>query len=204
MSRSLREILAIGGLGVAVLVGPPAVHFRPVSGHRAAQGAGVTAALRRIETSVDPCGETATMLAVLERLDGCRYEIRTSATAERNLFDRHATITWNPELRSELEPSCDRDPTASLLHELVHAVDECEGRNPGEHELDAVRIENIYRRAAGLCQRTRYGDDVLPASMTRQCERDRCTCALPHQPAEGPVIVRAPARENVAADSTAR
>jgi len=159
---------------------------------------GVSDALRRIETSVDPCGETATMRAVLERLGDCGYEIHVSATADRNLFDRHATIIWNPELRSELEPSCDRDPTASLLHELVHALDECEGRNPGEHELDAVRIENIYRRAVGLCQRTRYGDDPLPASMTRRCAPEGCSCTVPP---DAPTVVRAPASERMAADS---
>jgi len=53
--------------------------------------------------------------------------------------------------------------------ELVHALDACEGRNPCEHELEAVRVENVYRRAAGLCQRTRYGDVPLPASMTNYC-----------------------------------
>ena len=63
-----------------------------------------------------------------------------------------------------------RDPTASLLHEIVHAVHDCEGLDPGAHELDAVRIENIYRRAAGLCQRTGYGDVPLPAAMVRVCD----------------------------------
>jgi hypothetical protein len=43
-----------------------------------------------------------------------------------------------------------RDPTASLVHELAHAAQDCSGLNPGEHELEAVRIENIYRRASGL------------------------------------------------------
>jgi hypothetical protein len=159
----------------------------------------VTAALRRIEASVDPCGETATVHALLRKLEACRYDIRTSVTAERNLYDRRA-ITWNPDLRSELEPSCDRDPTASLLHELVHALDACDGRNPGERELEAVRIENIYRRAAGLCQRTRYGSDPLPASMVRECTPGRCTCTAPSAP-ETPTMVHAPLGERVAADS---
>jgi hypothetical protein len=86
------------------------------------------------------------------------------------------TIGWNPALRSELEPGRDgdpgeplrRDPTASLLHELVHAAHDCQGLNPGEHEFEAVRIENIYRRAAGLCQRPGYGDEPLPASAVRE------------------------------------
>ena len=196
MPRSLAEMLAIASLVLAVLVAPPAARPGPVPHRRTG---GVAAAIRRIETSVDPCGETSTVLAVLERLDGCGYQIRTSATAERNLFDRDA-ITWNPELRSELEPSCDRDPTASLLHELVHALDACDGRNPGERELEAVRIENIYRRAAGLCQRTRYGNDRLPAAMVRECTRERCTCKVPSAP-DVPTIAREPLGEGVAADS---
>jgi hypothetical protein len=97
------------------------------------------------------------------------------------------TVTWNPELRSELEGACDgdatrlvtRDPIASLLHELVHAVQDCEGLNPGEHELEAVRIENIYRRAAGLCQRTGYGAISLPADEIRICTSAMCSCLPP-------------------------
>ncbi|HLY37728.1 MAG TPA: hypothetical protein VKU61_06820 [Candidatus Binatia bacterium] len=196
MPRSLAAILAIASVVLAVLVAPPAARPGAVPHRRTA---GVAAAIRRIETSVDPCGETSTLLAVLERLDDCGYQIRTSATAERNLFDRNA-ITWNPELRSELEPSCDRDPTASLLHELVHAADACDGRNPGERELEAVRIENIYRRAAGLCQRTRYGNLPLPASMVKECTRERCTCVVPSVP-DAPTVVRAPLGEGLAADS---
>src|ERR1041384_1068432 len=82
-------------------------------------------ALDRIRQSVDPCGESAEIVRLLNRLERCAgYEIRTSSTAERNLFDR-GIITWNPDLRSELEPACEedtarpvlRDPTASLLHE---------------------------------------------------------------------------------------
>src|SRR6185295_2312355 len=122
-----------------------------------------------------------------------RYRICTSSTLPRNEFDRPArrdgirTITWNPELRSELEDSCEddpaqpvlRDPDASLLHELVHAVQDCAGLNPGEHELEAVRIENIYRRAAGLCQRHSYGDLPLPVAMVKVCSGNNCPCSPP-------------------------
>src|SRR5262249_42721705 len=62
---------------------------------------------------------------------------------------------------------------------IVHAVDDCRGLNPGEHELDAVRIENIYRRAAGLCQRSRYGDELLPDDAIRPCAAGGCACARP-------------------------
>jgi len=135
----------------------------------------------------------------LKQLDAClgaTYRICTSTQIDRNLFDRPTgpsgealprTITWNPELRSELEPSCDgdvstpvlRDPTASLVHELAHAVQDCTGLNPGEHELEAVRIENIYRRAAGLCQRHSYGDLPLPVAMVKVCSGNNCPCSPP-------------------------
>jgi hypothetical protein len=158
----------------------------------------ITSALIAIEGSVDPCGESADLVATVERVKRCtaaRYQICTSVTANRNLFDRPAafwinerrTITWNPELRSELDadrhdvagPSMVRDPYASLVHELAHAAQDCAGLNPGEHELEAVRIENIYRRAAALPQRRGYGSDPLPPAMIRGCTATECTCESP-------------------------
>lgn len=159
-------------------------------------GQRISEALGQIRRAVDPCGESAQLREVVDRLDRCGYQICTSTDADRNFFDRpqrisgavrRGTITWNPELQSDLEETCDgdrtravrRDPTASLLHELVHAGQECAGLNPGEHELEAVRIENIYRRAAGLCQRTGYGDARLPPEMVRTCRTGDCPCSAP-------------------------
>ena len=155
----------------------------------------IGSALRAIRQSVDPCGESpelTAMLAVIEHCASGPSRICTDRTIHRNVFDHQTTahprtITWNPELRSVLEPTCaddpdeqvQRDPTASLVHELAHAAQDCEGLNPGEHELDAVRLENIYRRAAGLCQRREYGDDRLPAEMLRTCTRTSCSCGTP-------------------------
>jgi hypothetical protein len=132
------------------------------------------------------------MLATLQRCAPGHYRICTDRTTHRNVFDRPIgsdprTITWNPDLRSALEATCDddpggqvlRDPTASLVHELAHAAQDCEGLNPGEHELEAVRLENVYRRAAGLCQRGGYGDEPLPADMVRTCTPGRCSCSPP-------------------------
>ena len=155
----------------------------------------VAETLARLRRANDPCGESAEVTAVLDALAACqaaRYEIRVTRDGERNLFDRPnardavRTILWNPELRSELEPRCDdgraavhREPTASLLHELVHAAHDCAGLDPGQHELEAVRIENIYRRAAGLAQRAGYGGELLPAAMRRTCEPGACSCDVP-------------------------
>jgi len=44
------------------------------------------------------------------------------------------------------------------------------------NEFEAVRIENIYRRARRMCQRTRYGDQLLPADMLVGCDPDHCRC----------------------------
>jgi len=94
------------------------------------------------------------------------------------------TITWNPGLKTIVERGCRgdaaapvrRDPTASLLHEVVHAVQHCNGLDPTQHELEALRIENIYRRSRGFCQRTRYGDLPLPMEMAVACEPGNCGC----------------------------
>jgi hypothetical protein len=160
----------------------------------------IVEALSRLRQTVDPCGESAEVTAVLDALADCRtarYEICVSADTDRNLFDRPTardgvrTIVWNPELRSALEPRCEeqgpsvhREPTASLLHELVHAAHDCAGLDPGQLELDAVRIENIYRRAAGLPQRAGYGVEMLPASVRRTCAPDGCPCSVPSQRAD--------------------
>ncbi len=160
-----------------------------------ADAAAIGMALGAIRHSADPCGESAELHAMLAAIEHCASgpsRICTDLTIHRNLFDRQTpadprTITWNPELRSVLEPTCAdepdgplvRDPTASLVHELAHAAQDCEGLDPGEHELEAVRLENIYRRAAGLYQRRGYGDDPLPSEMLRTCTPTRCSCATP-------------------------
>ncbi|MBI3785929.1 MAG: hypothetical protein HY270_21255 [Deltaproteobacteria bacterium] len=153
----------------------------PTTGN--SEAASIAAAMQRIQRSVDPCGESRQVVALLREFGRCpnaTYKINADTRVTRNLFDRPQgasprIITWNPELRSELESGCDgdpaksvqRDPTASLLHEIAHAVQDCRGLNPGEHEAEAVRIENIYRRAVGLCQRSRYGEEILPLRVVK-------------------------------------
>jgi hypothetical protein len=182
----------------------------------------VTAAIAQIERSVDPCGESAQVHEVLAQFRRCAdraYRICMDAHSERNFIERAAnpadgaasTIIWNPALRTELEWGCDgdplravlRDPLASLLHELVHAVQDCAGLDPAEHEFEAVRIENIYRRAGKLCQRTRYGERPLPAPMRVPCEPAACACQPVHRTltsAPGPAPARL-ARERSAGDT---
>ena len=159
-------------------------------------------AIDRLRHSTDPCGESEQITDLLRQVTSCTtatYRVCTDTTADRNVFDRPfaqtdavpmRTITWNPLLESALEEGCDgdpvrpltHDPTASLLHELAHAAQDCAGLDPGAHELEAVRIENIYRRAAGLCQRRGYGDQPLPAQMVRVCAPGNCPCSIPAGP----------------------
>jgi hypothetical protein len=187
--RGLTEALIV----VALLAVPPAAHGGPRCAEVLGQ-AEVAAALADIERSIDPCGETAEVLQLIDQFRGCaRSGVRlcTDAQSERNFIERGSgtdglgsTIIWNPELRSQLENGCDgdpgrpvlRDPTASLLHELVHAVQDCHGLEPSEHEFEAVRVENIYRRARHMCQRTRYGDQLLPTDMLVACDPGHCRC----------------------------
>ncbi len=157
----------------------------------------IVESLAMIARSTDPCGESAEVRTILRKVKDSPvlYRICTDPAADRNSFDRSfdkngnvtRTITWNPALRNELEFGCDgdpnkpvlRDPIASLLHELAHAAQDADGLDATQHEMDAVRIENIYRRAAGICQRAHYGNDELPVSMTRLCEPGECLCTLP-------------------------
>jgi hypothetical protein len=71
-------------------------------------------------------------------------------------------------------------------------VQDCRGLDPVEHEFEAVRIENIYRRGRGLCQRTRYGQERLPSAMLVSCEPDNCLCSIAEPPltttAEDPIF----------------
>jgi hypothetical protein len=159
----------------------------------------IASAVARVRSSIDPCGESVEVQQILDTVERCvrnTYEVCADTEIARNVFDRPVahrgetpirTITWNPELTTELETTCAgdptqpllRDPTASLLHELVHAAQDCGGLNPGEHELEAVRVENIYRRAAGLCERSGYGEELLPASMMASCSPRPCSCSTP-------------------------
>ena len=173
---------------------PVFAYFLPCDGE--ADPADIAEAFARIRVSVDPCGESPHVIELLDKLEDCaatHYRICTNLESDRNSFERPGTpsllrtITWNPALLNTLEVGCGDDPnrpvvrdaTASLLHELAHAAQDCDGLDPNAYEFDAVRIENIYRRAAGMCQRTKYGDDPLPLEMIRVCEPGHCLCGSP-------------------------
>lgn len=190
---------------------------------KAASDSEVAAALAAIERSADPCGETGAVREVVRQFRRCSLRglrICADRGSERNFIERApinergtpTTITWNPGLRSELEWGCDgdprravrRDPTASLLHELAHAVQDCAGLDPADHEFEAVQIENIYRRANKLCQRTRYGTESLPAEMLVSCEPTDCRCGSARRVLAADSVPPAPAStRNSSAGDTA-
>jgi hypothetical protein len=203
----IRRLIALPGLWVALLALGLAL-LGSINRSSAQEVCGdptdhseVLAALVEIESSVDPCGQSGEIRDLMDRFRACAArgcQICLDPTGSRNWIERSsddgarrvpATIRWNPGLRDELERGCEgdavksvpRDPVAQLLHEIVHAVQDCSSLDPGEFEFDAVRVENIYRRARGLCQRTRYGDLRLPAEMLVQCDPGHCSCegALP-------------------------
>ena len=173
-------------VALAIGAAPAAAELVPCP--RPADTGRIAAALARIRRAVDPCGGSGEIRDVLARLARCHRTataVCTSTQAFRNEFARGAPnarrrtaiVTWNPRLRAPLMGVCatdparvvTRDPTASLLHELVHAVHDCEGLDAGRLEAEAVRIENVYRRAAGLCQRTQYGPEPVPAAAVTDC-----------------------------------
>jgi hypothetical protein len=102
---------------LVLLVGAVGAHAKLVPCHRAGDVGQIADALGRIRRSVDPCGESAQIRALLHELERCtraRYEICTDTTATRNLFDRAAKTGSE---RSRGTPSCARSssPAAGTI-----------------------------------------------------------------------------------------
>lgn len=92
-------------------------------------------------------------------------------------------IAWNPNNRDPYIDGTPRDPCASLLHEMRHALDADKGNfderegapapQPGtgieQSEIDGCREENRYRlsQQPPLPARTQYGTNKLPDSAIR-------------------------------------
>src|SRR5262249_13491257 len=115
---------ALGAAAVlAVVLGAVGAHAQLVPCRRGTDATQIADALDRTRRSVDPCGESPQIVTLLDELEHCtraRYQICTDTTASRNLFDRAGadglgTITWNPELRSELEAGCGGDSASSVM-----------------------------------------------------------------------------------------
>jgi hypothetical protein len=82
-----------------------------------------------------------------------------------------STTRWNPNSKKPYADGVNRDPIAALFHELCHALEADRGVWGGsldpatgirKSEIQAIRTENSYRRAKGLPERTKYGQQDLP------------------------------------------
>ena len=156
-------------------------------GRRSDRGTQGDRAQRRSSGASPELQRVARRSALLERV----VPVCLDRRAERNTTERGEnglpiTITWNPELRTELEQGCGGD-AAAVRRDPIARDARARARRPGRPpeadvtESEAVRIENIYRRANGLCQRTRYGDDPLPAALLVDCSRRAVLPARPRR-----------------------
>ncbi len=104
-------------------------------------------------------------------------EDKASAGNASNGKGTGSVTQWEPNGTDKYDDDVNRDPTAALFHELVHACDKdkgMEGRGDvkgpdGEidgDEVNAVTVENMYRMLAGLDLRAKYGGRRLPAAAT--------------------------------------
>jgi hypothetical protein len=71
------------------------------------------------------------------------------------------TINFNPDKTGDYSDGTPRDPESSLAHEAVHAYQDTQGTTPPtreEQEVSAATAENQHRKAKGLPQRQKYGN----------------------------------------------
>jgi hypothetical protein len=143
-------------------------------------------AARAIIKKTDPV-----LSAMIDSLEGSEVThwiefIHDNPTTSEGYDEHYQVIKWNPEA-GERYPTTGlcKDPVASLVHELYHALEnQASVASPiGEgilqtdrkisnadtnyiplSEVDATTAENLYRRLNGLCIRTHYGAIPLPAS----------------------------------------
>lgn len=82
-----------------------------------------------------------------------------------------STTKWEPNGTEKYDEDVNRDPTAALLHELVHACDADKGTRDGsvdagsgikKNEIETTKKENAYRKEKGLPERQKYGGKPLP------------------------------------------
>ncbi|MGW7465359.1 VWD domain-containing protein [Streptomyces xantholiticus] len=97
-------------------------------------------------------------------------------------------VGWNPNDSGKFMDGTPKERCAELYHELVHAYDyahgaidlhSCrsvapvEGQPPLQNmEVKATLAENVYRRNAGLPERTQYGPNKLPRTLD-ECYKGR-------------------------------
>jgi hypothetical protein len=163
----------------------------------------VHAALERIRAKLPEVQQ------MLKELDDAKYECRvvpkTTGVATTDTHGVHVIIGWPGQPgRRHADGSC-ADADASLVHELHHCW--VRARHHGEEpcayvptrtasgalvsarvscEFDAVRLENRYRKAVGLCERLTYDFLMVPGA-ERTCAAQEAVCPAPASCADAPL-----------------
>lgn len=178
----------------------------------------VRAALDRIRAKLPEADQ------MLKELDDAGYECRvvpkTTGAAITDTDGKHVVIGWPGQPgRRHADGSC-IDADASLVHELHHCW--VRSKHGGEEpcagvptrtasgalvvakascEFDAVRLENRYRKAVGLCERLTYENLLVPGAV-RSCAAGEEACPV-STACTGSVAAQAP-RADTAAWALAR
>jgi hypothetical protein len=135
---------------------------------------------------------------ILKDIEDAKYECRvirkTTGPAVTDTNGNHVIIGWPGQAgRRHADGSC-ADPDASLVHELHHCWVRAKhnGEEPCSYvltrtvsgelvnarascEFDAVRLENRYRKAIGICERTAYDMFQVPDA-ERTCAAKEPVC----------------------------
>jgi hypothetical protein len=123
----------------------------------------------------------------------CRVVRKSSGSAVTDTRGDHAIIGWPGSAGRHADGSC-KDADASPVHELHHCWVRAKhgGEEPCAYvptrtasgalvnarascEFDAVRLENRYRKAVGLCERLAY-DVLLVPGAERTCAEQEAVC----------------------------
>ena len=176
-SNRFREgaIAALSVVFLALVLAPAATAHIVIQGD-AAFVAAVEECLERIANSGGTAGANVSQLTNSNNihtitqttgLSSCSPSNGTNAT---NGTGTGSTTNWDPNY-SGPSGGVANDPCATLAHELDHAAHNDNGTNDftstGHNgiptaEIEACGVENEYRRANGLPERTHYGGRRLP------------------------------------------
>jgi hypothetical protein len=140
---------------------------------------------KQVEKALEDIGKTKAGKEVLDQLKGSNntHTIKETKTPKGssntpgdfkkagNGTGTDSTTKWEPDGTDKYDEDVNRDPTAALFHELVHACDADKGtRDPTvddpsgikKNEVKATKKENEYRKEKGLPERQKYGGKALP------------------------------------------
>jgi hypothetical protein len=162
---------------------PPVLYPTPAGGGIKVDGD--DAFKKRVQKALEEIGKTKAGKEVLDSLNASKnthtiQETKTPKGSSNRPDDfkkagdgtgTGSTTKWEPEGTDRYDEDVNRDPTAALFHELVHACDADKGTRDGsvdpgsdikKNEIEATKKENEYRKEKGLPERKKYGGKPLP------------------------------------------